>query len=194
LPLTGAWQTRLPPNLAFDSSTGTLAAIYYDSGAEPGDLGDRPPGNDATTPTAAPPVAVLGVEQPRWICSVGRGPGPAAFRVAWAAMPCSRQSRPEPHRLSPAMPIPCTGGGIFRFMYARFLGEAAVITAEPHLAGLQAELAAIGDQWEAVAAGFDHAARAENPMGELEAATEPMSEIADREQDLWTRLAGVITA
>jgi hypothetical protein len=40
------------PNLAFDSSTGTLAVIYYDSRADPGYSVNRPPGNDSSTPTA----------------------------------------------------------------------------------------------------------------------------------------------
>src|SRR5712691_4187553 len=40
------------PNLAFDSSTGTLAVIYYDSRADTGYSVNRPPGNDSSTPTA----------------------------------------------------------------------------------------------------------------------------------------------
>ena len=81
-----------------------------------------------------------------------------------------------------------TGGGIFRYMYGRFLAEAASITAEPRLADMGAELALIGDRWEQVAVGFDAAARADEPAALLEAATKPMHEIADREQDFWSRL------
>jgi hypothetical protein len=40
------------PNLAFDSSTNRLALIYYDSRADSGYSVNRPPGNDASTPTA----------------------------------------------------------------------------------------------------------------------------------------------
>ncbi len=40
------------PNLAFDSSNGTLAVIYYDSRSDPGYSVNRPPGNDSSTPTA----------------------------------------------------------------------------------------------------------------------------------------------
>ena len=36
---------------------------------------------------------------------------------------------------------------IFRYMYARFLGEAASITGEPRFAGKGTELTAIGDRW-----------------------------------------------
>jgi hypothetical protein len=66
-----------------------------------------------------------------------------------------------------------TGGGIFRYMYARFLGEAAPITGEPRLTGMGSELTAIGDRWEQVAAAFAAAATAENPAHLLEAATKP---------------------
>jgi hypothetical protein len=85
-----------------------------------------------------------------------------------------------------------TGGGIFRYMYARFLGEAASITSEPRLTAMGTELTAIGDRWEEVATAFDTAAQADNPADLLEAATKPMHDIADREQDFWERLAAVI--
>jgi Domain of unknown function (DUF4872)/Butirosin biosynthesis protein H, N-terminal len=87
-----------------------------------------------------------------------------------------------------------TGGGIFRYMYARFLGEAASVTGEPRLGGMGAELTAIGDRWEQVAAAFAQAAQAENPVDLLETATKPMHDIADLEQGFWERLAAIITA
>ncbi|TCC21594.1 BtrH N-terminal domain-containing protein [Kribbella sindirgiensis] len=87
-----------------------------------------------------------------------------------------------------------TGGGIFRYMYARFLDEAAVITGEPHLSELGSELTAIGDLWEDVAATFATAAEAEDPADLLAPATAPLHEIADREQLLWERLNALITS
>jgi hypothetical protein len=87
-----------------------------------------------------------------------------------------------------------TGGGIFRYMYARFLGEAAAITGEHRLAGLGTELTAIGDQWEDVAAAFAQAAEARAPAELLETATLPMHDIADREEDFWERLGALIAA
>ena len=83
---------------------------------------------------------------------------------------------------------------IFRYMYARFLCEAASITGEPRFAGMGTELTAIGDRWEGVAATFAEAAKAENPADLLETATEPMHGIADREQDFWDRLDAMIAA
>jgi len=85
-----------------------------------------------------------------------------------------------------------TGGGIFRYMYARFLGEAAAITGEPRLAPMGAELRAIGDRWEAVAAALARAARAKAPAALLEEATRPLDEIADCEEDFWGRLAVLV--
>ena len=87
-----------------------------------------------------------------------------------------------------------TGGGIFRYMYGRFLAEAAAVTDEPRLAGMGAELTAIGDAWEQVAAAFAAAAQADKPADLLETATEPMRDIADREQDFWERLGALIAA
>ena len=87
-----------------------------------------------------------------------------------------------------------TGGGIFRYMYARFLGEAASITGEPRLAGMGTELTTIGDRWEQVAAAFATAAQAGNPAGVLETATTPMRDIADLEQDFWERLGALAAA
>ncbi len=87
-----------------------------------------------------------------------------------------------------------TGGGIFRYMYGRFLGEAASITGEPRLAAMGTELAAIAGRWEQTAAAFAQAAQAGNPAGLLETATKPMHDIADLEQDFWERLAIMLAA
>jgi hypothetical protein len=87
-----------------------------------------------------------------------------------------------------------TGGGIFRYMYARFLGEAASIMGEARLTGMGTELAAIGDRWEEVAAALAKAAQADSPADLLETATELMRDVADREQDFWERLDAMIAA
>lgn len=86
-----------------------------------------------------------------------------------------------------------TGGGIFRYMYARFLEEAATITAEPRLADLSAKLTTIGDRWEDVATVFSQAADATEPAHLLDDATTPMGEIADLEQEFWKTLATTVT-
>jgi hypothetical protein len=85
-----------------------------------------------------------------------------------------------------------TGGGIFRYMYARFLVEAAQIVPEPRLAALAPELAAIGDRWEGVATGLARASEAPDPADLLGEATAPLPEIADREEAFWGSLAEVV--
>ena len=85
-----------------------------------------------------------------------------------------------------------TGGGIFRYMYARFLIEAAEIMPEPRLAALAPDLVAIGDRWEQVAEGFTRAATAGNPADLLDEATAPLPEIADREEAFWGSVAEVV--
>lgn len=86
-----------------------------------------------------------------------------------------------------------TGGGIFRYMYARFLNEAATITTEPRLADLSPRLTSIGDRWEDVATVFAKAAEAEEPADRLEDATTPMNEIANLEQEFWKALSNTVT-
>jgi Domain of unknown function (DUF4872)/Butirosin biosynthesis protein H, N-terminal len=134
----------------------------------------------------APPIANLGVkgirkairETMRW---------PEVLDAAALARTCLNVAMFIDHRGG-------TGGGIFRYMYARFLGEAAEITGEARLTGMGTELAAIGDRWEEVAAFFAKAAQADSPADLLETATEPMRDIADREQDFWERLDVMIAA
>jgi len=85
-----------------------------------------------------------------------------------------------------------TGGGIFRYMYGRFLVEAAVLMGEPRLAAMAPDMAAIGDRWERVAAGLALAAEAGDPADLLGEATAPMADIADGEEEFWARLAGLV--
>ena len=85
-----------------------------------------------------------------------------------------------------------TGGGLFRYMYARFLSEAAEIASEPRLAELAPRLNTIGDRWEQVASAFAHAATVPEPANHLEAATAPMDDIADLEQQFWEDLANIV--
>jgi hypothetical protein len=87
-----------------------------------------------------------------------------------------------------------TGGGIFRYLYARFLSEATNITGEPRFDELGSELTAIGDLWEDVAATFAAAAELDDPAGLLEPATTPMHEIADREELVWQSLRALAAA
>ena len=84
-----------------------------------------------------------------------------------------------------------TGGGIFRTMYGRFLAEAAEITERKRLAEIGQELQDIGDAWQVVAEIFKRGAEMDDPAAILPETTEPMMEIADREDVIWTELRGL---
>jgi hypothetical protein len=81
-----------------------------------------------------------------------------------------------------------TGGGIFRYMYGRFLEEAAGIVGDERLAKIGVEMRAVGDKWQEVAAIFNRGSEVENPAPVLAETTEPMMAIADLEEETWRRL------
>jgi hypothetical protein len=85
-----------------------------------------------------------------------------------------------------------TGGGLFRYMYGRFLKEAADIHSEPRLAQLGEDMRQIGDRWQEVAHIFRRAAKAPDPAGLLPQATLRMEEIANQEQAVWQALREVV--
>lgn len=81
-----------------------------------------------------------------------------------------------------------TGGGIFRYMYGRFLEEAAEILGTKRLMQIGEDLRVIGDKWQEVAAIFKRGSKAKNPATMLPETTEPLLEIADLEEESWSRL------
>ena len=81
-----------------------------------------------------------------------------------------------------------TGGGIFRYMFSRFLAEAAAITGEARLAESAVEFKRIGDAWEAFADWAKASSEAHNPMSCLAEAIIPLHTIADQEQAAWETL------
>jgi len=85
-------------------------------------------------------------------------------------------------------PIGGSGGGVFRYMYGRFLGEAADITGERRLAEVGEEMRRIGDRWQEVAGIFKEASKHPDPMSLLPGAMDIVLAIADREQAAWERL------
>jgi hypothetical protein len=84
-----------------------------------------------------------------------------------------------------------SGGGIFRYMYGRFLAEAAEITGQARLAEIGKELHAVGDTWQIVAEIFKRGSEIDDPASILPETTAPLMEIADREEDIWTALHGL---
>ena len=81
-----------------------------------------------------------------------------------------------------------TGGGIFRYMFSRFLAEAAEITGEARLAESAAEFKCIGDAWESFADWAKASSEASDPIFHLSEASAPLNAIADQEQAAWDAL------
>jgi hypothetical protein len=81
-----------------------------------------------------------------------------------------------------------TGGGLFRYMFGRFLREAAEITSQGWLEESADAFREIGDRWQGVAEVFKRGWDAENPVAVLAETTDPLLELADLEGAAWSRL------
>jgi len=85
-----------------------------------------------------------------------------------------------------------TGGGLFRYMFSRFLREAAEITGDARLNESADEFWRIGDRWQEIAEIFKRGSEVKDPVAVLAETTAPMMEIADLEETAWGRLREVI--
>ncbi len=86
-----------------------------------------------------------------------------------------------------------TGGGIFRYMYSRFLQEAAALTGEGYLEQIGGTVRELGDRWQEVACIFKRAAAEDvDPKEILPETTAPLLEIAEREEQVWELLLTII--
>ena len=78
-----------------------------------------------------------------------------------------------------------TGGGLFRYMYARFVDEAADIIGSAVLGEIGARLRAAGDRWRDVATLFDEASDDVEPAKPLAEIPSILHIIADLEEAIW---------
>jgi len=86
-----------------------------------------------------------------------------------------------------------TGGGLFRYMYSRFLKEAALLTGEGRLEEIGGMVRDLGDRWQEVACIFKRAAaKGVDPKEILPETTAPLLVIADREEQVWERLLKIV--
>jgi Domain of unknown function (DUF4872) len=85
-----------------------------------------------------------------------------------------------------------TGGGLFRYMYGRFLAEAASLLGDDRLHTVGQQLRTIGDQWQAVALAFKDLANDRQPAAGLAAAAAPLYTIAEQEQHAWAQLRRIV--
>jgi hypothetical protein len=85
-----------------------------------------------------------------------------------------------------------TGGGCFRYMFSRFLAEAAAITGEVRLGECADAFTHIGDAWEDLAVWSRDASQAPDPAAHLREAATPLRAIAEQEQAAWEMLLHVV--
>ncbi len=135
---------------------------------------------EVTTGMLEPPIANVGV----------KGIRKAATRVpAWEKTMADHQLREA--CFNAFMFIDAaggTGGGIFRYMYGRFLQEAAGITGERRLEDIADEFRRIGDTWQEVAELFRAASTADAPSSRLAEAGRSLERLAALEEPAWVRL------
>jgi hypothetical protein len=81
-----------------------------------------------------------------------------------------------------------TGGGSFRYMFSRFLREAAGITGNPRLEESADQFRQIGDRWEELGGWFRLASKAPDPAGLLDECVVPLNHLADLEEVAWRQL------
>jgi hypothetical protein len=85
-----------------------------------------------------------------------------------------------------------TGGGTFRYMFSRFLREAAGIAGDPRLEQSASEFKHIGDEWKKLGEWFRQASEAPDPAALLPECVAPLQALADLEQAAWTRLRDLV--
>ena len=81
-----------------------------------------------------------------------------------------------------------SGGGHFRYMFSRFLREAAGVAGESRLLDSAAEFERIADGWAAVGEWFRQASEAPEPGACLGEVSAPLRTLADQEEAAWRRL------
>jgi hypothetical protein len=85
-------------------------------------------------------------------------------------------------------PVGGTGGGIFRYMFSRFLNEATILTADERLNASAEAFRRIGDAWETLASWAKETSTAPDPAARLGECIAPLLAIADQEQVAWETL------
>jgi len=85
-------------------------------------------------------------------------------------------------------PVGGTGGGAFRYMFSRFLREAAEIVGDGRLEESADEFQRIGDGWEELGEWFREVSEAPEPGARLGECVAPLNGLADREEAAWGRL------
>jgi len=85
-----------------------------------------------------------------------------------------------------------TGGGIFRYMYSRFLKEASKITSNKELVNIADIIYNSGDMWEDMALPLKDALDIENPASLIKEVPDRLNAIADIEEKAFEMLRVII--
>jgi hypothetical protein len=85
-----------------------------------------------------------------------------------------------------------TGGGMFRYMFSRFLREGAEITGDARLSNSADEFQHIGDQWEELGDWFRQASEAPDPASLLGECVAPLKTLAGLEEAAWRQLQEIV--
>lgn len=89
-------------------------------------------------------------------------------------------------------PVGGTGGGLFRYMFSRFLREGAEITGDARLAESADEFRHIGDEWEKLGEWFQGASEVPKPTALLGECVAPLNHLADLEEAAWRQLREIV--
>jgi hypothetical protein len=81
-----------------------------------------------------------------------------------------------------------TGGGLFRYMFGRFLHEVAELTGVAEFNLSAKDFMEIGDHWQQLAMIFKRGWGSENPKSVLTETTAPLQRLADLEEGAWSQL------
>jgi Domain of unknown function (DUF4872)/Butirosin biosynthesis protein H, N-terminal len=89
-------------------------------------------------------------------------------------------------------PVGGTGGGLFRYMFSRFLEQVAGLTSDERLSACAEAFSQIGDAWESLAARAKQVSAEPDLANCLGECTAPLLAIASQEQAAWESLQKIV--
>ena len=85
-----------------------------------------------------------------------------------------------------------TGGGIFRYMYGRFIEEASEKTSNKELSKIGGTIKKCGDMWTEMALPLKEAFDVEEPASLIKSVPDKLKVIADREEETFNTLKDIV--